>query len=151
MRKLVAFCLFLVLSLPMAAVDGQQVKYVGGTAPGVNAGVVGRLDTTSDTSLTFEHAGNKLTIPYASIESFDYSKEVARHLGVLPAIAVALLRIRQRRHFFRISYSGPNDVAQVAVFEVPKQMPRTLHAVLQARAPHTDKSCKPCLSPDGQD
>jgi len=149
-RKLVAFCLLVVLSLPVAAVDGQHVKYVGGTAPGLKAGIVGRLDTTSETSLTFEYAGNRLTIPYASIESFDYSKEVARHLGVLPAIAVALVRIRQRRHFFRISYRGPNDVAQVAIFELPKHLPRTLQAVLDARSPHTDKSCKPCISGDGQ-
>ena len=151
MKKLVALCLLLVLSLPMAAVDGQQVKYVGGTVPGVNAGVIGKFDIISDTSLTFEHAGNKLMIPYASIESFDYSKEVARHLGVLPAIVVALLRIRQRRHFFRISYRGPTDVAQVAIFEVPKHMPRTLRAVLNARRPETDKSCKPCVSPNGRD
>jgi len=41
-------------------------------------------------------------------------------------------------------------VAQVAIFEVPKHMPRTLHAVLDARSPRTDKSCRPCLSPDGQ-
>ena len=150
MRKLVAFCLLLVVSLPVAAVDGQQVKYVGGTAPGLSAGVVGRLDTTSDTSLSFEYPGNKLMIPYESIESFDYSKEVARHLGVLPAIAIALLRIRQRRHFFRITFRGPNDVPQVAIFEVPKYMPRTLRAVLDARRPETDKSCKPCMSLDGQ-
>jgi hypothetical protein len=162
MRRLIAFGLVLLLSLPSAAANAGRVKYAGGTVAGVNIGTLGTLDTTAETSLTFEYAGRKLLIPYASIESFDHSEVVARHLGVLPAIVVGLLKARQRRHFFRISYrepnqslnSVPNDVAQVVVFEVTKQMPLPLQAVLVARTshvappPHTDKSCHPC---DGQD
>lgn len=148
MKGFIAFGLLLLLSpsssLPAAAVDGERAKYAGGTAPGVNAGTVGRIDTTSETSLIFEYAGKQLTIPYATIESFDHAEVVARHLGVLPVIVVRLLKARQRRHFFRISYRNPNGVAEVAVFEVPKTIPRPLQAVLDARAPHTDKSCRPC-------
>jgi hypothetical protein len=165
-KRFVAFSVLLLLSLPATAVDNGRVKYAGGTVPGVSAGVVGRFDTTSETSLTFEYAGKTLAIPYASIESFDHAEVVARHLGVLPAIVVGLLKARQHRHFFRISYldpnrgpnlgesissnGHPNGVAQVAVFEVPKHMPRPLQAVLDARAPHdayhphSDKSCIPC-------
>jgi len=149
-KKLVSFVLIVLMSLPAVAVDGDHVKYFGGTAPGVSAGVVGRLDTTSPTALTFEAGGNKLPISYASIESFTYSKEVARHLGVLPLIAVCLIRMRQHRHFFRITYRGSDGVANVAIFEVPKHMPRTLQAVLDTRSPHADKSCKPCLNVEGQ-
>lgn len=86
MQKLVAFCLLLTFSFPALAVEDGQVIYLGGSAPGVSAGVVGRLDTTSDKALVFEYSGNKLAIPYDSIQSFEYSKEVTRHLGVLPAI-----------------------------------------------------------------
>jgi len=147
-RRFVAFGLILLFSLPAAAVGDWRVKYIGGTAAGMSVGVVGSLDTTSETSLIFQYAGNKIVIPYASIESFDHTEEVTRHLGVLPAIVVDLVKARQRRHFFRISYrapnAGPNDLVQVAVFEVPKRLPRPLQAVLNARAPHTDKSCKPC-------
>lgn len=159
MRRWVAFGLFLLLCLPAAAVSGGQVMYTGGTAPGLKAGMIGRLDTTSETALTYEYGGNKLEIPYGSIESFDYSCEVTRHLGVLPAIVVGLLRARQHRHFFRISYRdqnrGPNGPPQVAVFEVPKQMPRTLKAVLEARrvvpdtpASSKSKPCQPCAALD---
>ena len=35
----------------------------------MTVGNVGRLDTTSETSLIFLYAGTKLAIPYASIES----------------------------------------------------------------------------------
>jgi hypothetical protein len=141
MKKLITFCLLLTLALPMAAVEDDQVMYAGGTAPALRAGVVGRLDTTSEKSLTFDYSGAKLLIPYADIQSFEYSTEVTRHLGVMPAIAIGLVKMRRHRHYFRISYRGADTVSQVAVFEVPKQMPRTLRAVLQARAP---QSCKPC-------
>ena len=145
MKGFLQLCFVLLVSLSAAALTDGHAKYVGGTAPNMIAGVVGRLETTSETSLIFEHAGNKLEIPYASIESSDYNKEVARHPGVLPLIAVGLIKTRQRRHFFRISYRPPgSSVSQVAIFEVPKHMPRTLQAVLDARAPH--KSCRPCLS-----
>jgi hypothetical protein len=94
--------------------------------------------------LVLEHSGSKLEIPYAAIQSFEYSKEVTRHLGVLPAIAVSLLRARQRRHFFRISYHDTNSVPQVVLFEVPKHIPRALQAVLDTRAPQAVKPSRPC-------
>ena len=144
MKTLVTLFLLLALTLPLAAVEDGQVMYVGGTAPTLTSGLVGRLDTTSETSLTFENSGTKLMIPYGSIESFEYSKEVAHHLGVLAGVGVALLKQRERRHFFRISYVSGDNTKQVAVFEVPKHMPRTLQAVLEVRAPHASRVCSPC-------
>jgi len=144
MKTLVTVFLLLAVTIPMAAVDDGQVMYAGGTASNLTSGLIGRLDTTSETSLTFENSGNKLMIPYGSIESFEYSKEVTHHLGVLAGVGVALLKQRERRHFFRISYVSGNNTKQVAVFEVPKQMPRTLQAVLEARAPLATRVCSPC-------
>ena len=140
MKKLAAFCLLLVISLPAGAVEDEQVMYSGGTVASLHAGAVGRLDTTSETMLAFEYSGSKLLIPYAKIDSYEYSMEVARHLGVLPAMAVGLVKKRQRRHFVRISYHDENSVIQVAIFEVPKRMPQTLLPVLQIRAP---QGCRP--------
>lgn len=144
MKTFLQSCLFLLLCVSASALEPGHAKYVGGTVPGVPAGVVGRLDTTAETSLTFVQAGNKLEIPYASIESYEYSKEATWHLGVLPAIVVRLVKVRQRRHFFRFSYRDSGNVVQAAVFEVPKQMPRTLQAVLQTRAAQSRKPCWPC-------
>lgn len=144
MKNIVALFLLLTLTLLAAAVEDGQVLYFGGTVPAFTAGLVGRLDTTSETALTFEYASNRLVIPYSAIESFQYTTEVTHHLGVLPAIAVGLLKKRERRHFFRISYRDANNVSQVAVFEVPKHMPRTLQAVLEARAPHKCRPYSPC-------
>jgi hypothetical protein len=66
MKGLVAFCIFLSLTLPATAVENGQVLYVGGTVPALTAALVGRLDTTSETSMTFEYPSNKLVIPYAT-------------------------------------------------------------------------------------
>jgi len=143
MKRFLAFCVLLILVLPSAALDDGHAVYVGGTIPGLNAGTVGRLDTTAETSLVFLQAGNKLAIPYSSIESYEYSTEVTRHLGVLPAIVVGMIKMRRHRHFFRISYHEQN-AAQVVVFEVPKRLPRTLQAILHARATSAHTVCKPC-------
>jgi len=147
MKKIWIWLSFLLLTLQAFAIEDGHAKYVGGTAPGFTAGTVGQLDTTSESDLIFLYAGRKISIPYASIDSNEYSKEVARHLGILPAIAVALLKTRQYRHYFRISYHDPNGTAQVVVIEVPKTTRRSLQAILDARAPHTTKfpSCG-CVS-----
>ena len=144
MNKLVGFFCFLILAVPALAVEGSQVMYVGGSATGVVAGTIGNLDMTSETVLIFQSAAGKIEIPYAAIQSFEYSSEVSHHLGVMPAIAVSLLKMRQHRHFFRVSYRDQKDIAQVVVFEVPKGMPRTLKAVLQDRS-HDNRAAKwPC-------
>ncbi len=133
MKKIVGLGLLLVL--PLATIAVENVMYAGGTVVTLKEGTIGRLDTTSPTALTFECSGSQLVIPFAKIDSYEYSQQVARHLGVLPAIATGLVRHRQKRHFLRIAYKEENNAQQVAIFEVPKQMPRTLLAILQVRAP----------------
>jgi hypothetical protein len=79
-------------------------------------------------------------IPYASIESYEYAKEVTRHLGVVPAVAVGLVKMWRHSHYFSIAYRiETGGTAQIVVFEVPKDMPRTLQAVRQTRAPGARK------------
>jgi len=148
MNKLAGFFCFLILAMPALAVEGSQVMYVGGSATGVVAGTVGNLDMTTETVLVFQSAAGKIQIPYAAIQSFEYSTEVTHHLGVMPAIAVGLVKKRQRRHFFRISYMDQRDTAQVAIFEVPKGMPRTLKAILQDRSPTNRQPSRPASTPN---
>lgn len=141
-------CLFLLVSLlvsfPAFAIGRNDVKYLGGTAPGVNRGTIGKLDTTSKVGLVFDYRGGKLIVPYKSIESFRHTSETARHLGVLPSIVTALLKARQKRHLFRISYCDrsldQDAVPQVVILEVPKGMSPSLEAVLDTCAPHRGRS-----------
>ena len=139
MKKIWISLSFLLFTLHAFALKDGHAKYVGGTAPGLTAGTLGQLDTTAESALVFQYAGRKISIPYASIDSNEYSKELARHLGILPAIAVALLKTRQYRHYFRISYRDSNGTEQIVIFEVQKTTYRALQAVLDARAPHTAK------------
>lgn len=145
MRRLILLCSILLLSFPAFSVSGTRVKYVGGTAPGMHSDVVGRLDTTSPDSLVFRYQGRKVLVPYANIESFQHTTEVARHLGALPALFVVLVKARQRRHFFRIAYcdrtSASVPLENVVILEVPKGMAPSLEAVLDTRAPHRGRSC----------
>ena len=59
MKNFAVFCLFLLSCLPALAVENGQVMYLGGTAPGVNVGVVGRLDTTAEAALIFEYSATR--------------------------------------------------------------------------------------------
>ena len=140
MKRLATLCLVLLFARPLLAVDDGDVSYVGGTVENLKEGNPGKLDMTSQTDLVFVSSSVKLAIPYASIDSYDHSQQVAHHLGVLPAIAVSLVKKRQRKHFLRIAYHDEIKTPQVAIFEVPKKMPLTLLAILQQRAP---QGCKP--------
>jgi hypothetical protein len=139
-RSVAALCLLLTLALPALAVEDEEVRYVGGTVGTLKEGVLGKLDTKSQTELTFEFSGNRLVIPFARIDSYEHSQRAAHHLGVLPAIAVGLVKMRQQKHFLRIAYRDESGTPQVAIFEVSKKMPRILLAILQERAP---QGCKP--------
>lgn len=134
MRAFIALCWLLVASGVAVAVENGQVMYLGGTVGTIREGTIGRMDMSSG-RLAFLAGRERLEIPFDKIESYVYSQEVARHLGVLPAIGAGLIRRRQRKHFFRISFLDSNGVMEVVVFEVPKGMPRSLLAVLQTRAP----------------
>src|SRR5215470_15254343 len=123
MKKLIAIFLLLAFALPaLAIVNDGEVMYLGGTAVGVKEGTTGKFDTTQAETLNFEYKDGKLQIPYQNIASFEYTRKLARHLGIAPTIAVAMLKHLQRRHFITIDYKDDKGVPQSAVFEVSKDM-----------------------------
>jgi len=145
MGRIVALAVLLAFSLPSDAAD-DPVIYAGGTVPGLQQETNGHLDSSDNTSLIFHHAAGKIAIPFAAIVSFEHTQKVAHHLGVLPAIAVGLWRARKQQHFVQITYRDETNAPQVAIFQVPKQMPQTLMSILEARAPRgcTRKGHPPC-------
>ena len=132
------FAVGVLVVVPCFAVEAGQVAYVSGTLT-VPQGTIGELDTTSPEALVFKFAGSgsgpgEIDISYKNIGGFEYSTEVAHHLGVLPAVAISLVKRRERKHFFTIRFTDPSDVSQAAIFEVPKGDPPGLLAILRARA-----------------
>ena len=82
----------------------DQAEYLGGTVPSIKTGAIGQFDLSSASQLSFQSPAGSFSIPYAAITSYEFSQEVTHHLGVAPAIAVGLIKKRQRQHFLRISY-----------------------------------------------
>jgi phosphatidylglycerophosphate synthase len=123
---------------PAFAVGAGEVAYTGGTSASIPNGTIGKLDVAGAERLVFRTASTasvgEIDIPYSTITNFQYSTEVAHHIGVLPAIAVGMVKKRERKHFFTISYSDSSNGVQVAIFEVPKGEPPALLAILRARA-----------------
>ena len=138
MKRTVSVLLVLVLALAepaLALVEGRQVMYVGGTVAGVKEGAIGAFDTTNVESLVFEVAGSKLQIPYSAVQRFWVSEELARRMGVVSTLVVVMLKHRRRRHFVEIHFADSAGQNQAAIFEVSKDMSKTIHAVLRARVP----------------
>jgi hypothetical protein len=140
------------LTVPTFAVAAGQVMYASGTLT-VAQGTIGSLDIRVPTTLVFKFAAissgsGEINIPYDKITGFVYRTEVAHHIGVLPAIAVSLVKRRERKHYFTISFNDSSGAAQVAIFEVPKQDRPALLATLRARSP---QACKPanCMDFNG--
>jgi hypothetical protein len=140
MKRTLCLCLLLAIPCAAFAVESGQVLYVGGSAANMKDGTLGRFAMDAKEAIAFVYSSGTFTIPFSSLESYESSDRVARHLGVVPAIAVGLVRHRQRRHFFEFHYQDQNHVAQVAIFEVPKDLPPMLLGILQARVP---SACKP--------
>jgi CDP-diacylglycerol--glycerol-3-phosphate 3-phosphatidyltransferase len=134
-----AVVLGLLVGVPAFAVEAGQVAYVSGTIS-VPQGMIGSFDTDSAPVLVFKYAvpgggPREVEIAYKNIGEVEYSTEVAHHLGVLPAVAVSLVKRRERKHFFTFKFTDSAGLAQAAIFEVPKNDPPGLLAVLNARAP----------------
>ncbi len=145
MKQLLAV-LFLGLSLAPAAraqVTGANAVYIGGTVPNLKAGSIGTIDLTLAKEMIFQSGEMRAEFPYAGIQSYEYSRKLARRIGVIPTIAVvAVVKHRQRRHFITISFKDPQGTVQLAVLEVAKQMPSILLPVLAARSPQSSSKIK---------
>jgi len=135
MKKLIALALVLAVALPSFAtiVEGSQVLYEGGTAPGVKEGLVGTFDTSSEQVLVFNAEGTKLAIPYAKVTNFNYEEKLARHYGVILTLLIVPFKYRQRRHILTVNYVDDQNAPRVAVFEIAKTAPETLVPVIQSR------------------
>ncbi|HEX4484846.1 MAG TPA: hypothetical protein VH088_01175 [Terriglobales bacterium] len=144
MRKL----LIMFLAVPLLANAASTARYRGGNALAVADGASGTLETAKDSAITFSTSTAKLVIPYVAIDSYHYCEPAARHLGIAPAIAVGLLRHRQRIHLFRITYHDESGT-RVAVFEVPKDSALGFNEFLKAHAVKpTPSDARPAGLPD---
>lgn len=140
MRKWMAIFLILGLGLSQAAVAAEEpdVEYVNGTVQGWKDGATATLDMSSPQSLEVRSGSSRFSIPYAEITSVKYREENRFRLGVLPAIAVGLMKARSKRHFVSIAWRHDDDSSGVVTLDASREKARGLMAVLRERAP---KAC----------
>jgi len=135
MRRFVTMVLVLQLATGAFGASGNDGKYVGGSAPGLNPGDSGVFDTTRPKGVVFASQGKQLSIACDRIRKVEYRREVLHHLGVAPAIAVGLIMQQLKRHLIIVTYDDEAGDRQVAIFEVSRSVPQPMLAVVAARAP----------------
>lgn len=141
--RIATLLLLVAASIPLTAQEGQTVIFAGGTVPSLKSETSGHFEISDPAALAFVYPSGKLSIPFQRVNSNEYSEQVVHHLGVLPLIAVSLVRARKKFHLLSITYQDPNDTSQIAVFRISKRMPSTLLPVLQARIPQVTHPCGP--------
>jgi hypothetical protein len=140
MKRVTASLLSVVMlmSVSAMAMDGPEVQYVNGTAPGVKEGSVGMVDTSVATALEFHAGATGFSIPYEGISVYKYREENRFRLGVLATIAVGIVKARSKRHLLTITWKDSNGVAEVVTLEASKDEAIGLVALLRARAAQAD-------------
>jgi len=147
MRRTAIIVLVLLCATSAFGVSGNEVMYVGGSVSALTSGDIGAFDISSAKELGFASNGKKFAVAYDKIKRIEYHREVAVHLGVAPAIAVGLIKRRERKHFITLSYADDASEQQAAVFEVSKSMPSWLLPLLASRAPRAcviSEKYQPC-------
>ncbi len=137
MRKPVALLVMVALAAPSAlpgAVRGKEVMYVGGTISGLPQATEGRLDSSDEKVLRFISPKGRFDIPYERVTSLEYGQKAGRRLGVALTITVWALFSKKRRHFMTIGFKDQDDKPQGVVLELPKGMPRSVIAIIEARS-----------------
>ena len=128
-----------------AEVKGMEATYSSGTAPGVQPGVEGRLDTTSATALEFHSSSGDFSVPYVGITAAKYREENRFRLGVLPAIGVDLLKARSKRHWITLTWKDDRGVVQAAIFENSRENSIWLLTIVRVRAPQICSTKGDCI------
>jgi hypothetical protein len=139
MRLTVAIALIVLVSLQsiLTAVDGKKAQYIGGTISGLPENAEGRLDTSSETTLTFspdKKGTAPLAIPYNQITSIEYGQKAGRRVAVAVLISPLALFSKKRKHFLTVSYSDANGKEQAAVLELGKDIIRTTLTIVETRS-----------------
>ena len=83
MKRVVASLLVVSWVAALGAVDGKKAMYVGGTVTAVTEGVEGKLETASETHLTFipDKSKNSVSISWESISALDTGKKLGVELA----------------------------------------------------------------------
>lgn len=147
LRAVIGALLVVCLALPTplaAGLNKKKAKYVGGTVKAISAETEGKLNSDDEKILTFtpdKATGPTWSIPYDKVTSLAYGQHAGRRVGAtiawgvttLGIMALPMLFSKKRRHYVTIEYSDQEDKPQAAIFELGKDVTRTMLKVLEVR------------------
>ncbi|HYI96391.1 MAG TPA: hypothetical protein VEX68_22800 [Bryobacteraceae bacterium] len=117
----------------MAAADGADARYVGGTVSAVQADSSGIIRTTDELFLEYKAKGRQLHVPYEKINLIEYGQNVDRRYIVAALISPLFILSKKRQHFLSLGYTDTEGRQQAMVFKIDKGKIRALLVSLEAR------------------
>lgn len=136
LRAPVACLIVVSLVAPLAAVDGKKAMYVGGTISGLKEQTEGKLDTSSDTALTFTADKNRgtVTVPWVAISELEYGQNAGRRVAMAILVSPLALFSKKRKHYLTVNYKDAEGKDQAVVLELGKDIVRTTLTVVETRS-----------------
>ena len=131
-----------------AGLDSKKAQYVGGTVVSIMEGAEGHLDASGETQVVFrpnKKKGPSYSIPYSNVTALGYGQHAGRRVGATIALGVTTMGIgalpvlfsKKRRHYLTIHFKDNEGKDAAAVFQLGKDVTRTLLASMAARTGKT--------------
>ena len=133
MRRWTLQSCFLIVFTAAGLFAQTQAEYVGGTAPVLESGRAGVIDTGDDRYFAFYSKGGQVRLAYDQINLVEYGQKVDRRLLEAIVISPMFLLARTRKHFLSLGYAGEDGKQQALVFRVNKKSIRAVLVILEAR------------------
>jgi hypothetical protein len=112
--------------------SAPSVTYVGGTLTTPTPGSTASLELSNPDALVLHTPTSTTSIPWKSVTQWGCFRQNTHQLGVLPMIAAGLFAARMHDHFFHLAWQDEQGHDQAILIQVPLELPKTLHVVLEA-------------------
>ena len=125
--------LHLVLASSLAAGEGSEAKYVGGTVDAITHGTDCQITLTDEVFLEVRCRKAEYQLCYDKVNLLEYGQNVNRRVALAVVISPLFLLSKSRRHVLTIGFTDAQTRQQAMVFQVDKKAVRAVLVALEAR------------------
>lgn len=129
----IALALCLLSISAYAGLGSKKTAYIGGTITSIKEGTEGVSSTTDEKAWIFDYKKGKLAIPYEKVTELEYGQKAGRRVAVAILVSPLALFSKKRKHYLTITYLDESGKQQAGVFELGKDVVRTMLASIEAR------------------